>query len=132
MRGCSSAAFHRPPGAPCSPVYNVYTRSSKGVVVAESVPLTARVAPTIAARLKALAAIEDRSVSYLVTEALERYLADEEWQLAEIQAAVAEADAPDAQVVAQEDLERWAAQIGSNPDLPPPTGRPRGDRASAA
>jgi predicted transcriptional regulator len=113
-------------------VYNVYTRSSKGVVVAESVPLTARVAPTIAARLKALAAIEDRSVSYLVAEALERYLADEEWQLAEIQAAVAEADAPSAYVIAQEDLETWAEQIGSNPDVPPPAGRPRGNRASAA
>jgi len=104
----------------------------EGVVVAESVPLTARVSPTIAARLKILAAIEDRSVSYLVAEALERYLADEEWQLAEIQAAVAEADAPSAQVIAQEDLERWAEQIGSNPDVPPPPGRPRGDRASAA
>ena len=113
-------------------MYNVYTRSSKGVVVAESVPLTARVARTIAARLKTLAAIEDRSVSYLVAEALERYLADEEWQLAEIQAAVAEADAPNARVVAQEDLERWAEQIGSNPEVPPPAGRPGGDRASAA
>jgi predicted transcriptional regulator len=113
-------------------VYNVYTRSSKGVVVAESVPLTARVAPTIAARLRTLAAIEDRSVSYLVAEALERYLADEEWQLAEIQAAVAEADAPSAHVIAQEELERWAEQIGSNPDVPPPAGRPRGDSASAA
>ena len=100
--------------------------------MAESVPLTARVAPTIAARLKTLAAIEDRSVSYLVAEALERYLADEEWQLAEIQAAVAEADAPSAHVIAQEDLERWAEQIDSNPDAPPPAGRPRGDRASAA
>jgi len=38
----------------------------------------------------------------------------------------------DAHVIAQEDLERWAEQIGSNPNVPPPAGRPRGDRASAA
>ena len=30
------------------------------------------------------------------------------------------------------DVESTAEQIGSNPDVPPPAGRPRGDRASAA
>jgi RHH-type transcriptional regulator, rel operon repressor / antitoxin RelB len=86
----------------------------------ESVPLTARVAPSIAARLKALAAVEDRSVSYLVAEALERYLAEEEWQVAEIQAAIAEADAPEASFVAQAELEAWAEQVQAKPEKPAP------------
>ncbi|MGI9149195.1 MAG: CopG family ribbon-helix-helix protein [Chloroflexota bacterium] len=81
--------------------------------MAESVPLTARMAPSIAARLKALAAVDDGSVSYLVAEALERYLADEEWHVGEIQATVAEADAPHAALVGQVDLERWEEQIRS-------------------
>jgi predicted transcriptional regulator len=112
-------------------VYKVYTRT-RWVRVAESVPLTARVAQSIAARLKALAAVEDRSVSYLVAEALERYLAEEEWQLAEIEAAIAEADAPTASNVSQADLEAWADQLQTTPNAPFPAGQPRGDRAPAA
>jgi predicted transcriptional regulator len=100
--------------------------------VTESVPLTARVASSIAARLKTLAVAEDRSVSYLIAEALERYLADEEWQVAEIQAAIAEADAPDAAFVAQSVLEAWAEQVLAKPETPPPTGQSLGNRAPAA
>jgi predicted transcriptional regulator len=100
--------------------------------VTESVPLTARVASSIAVRLKTLAVAEDRSVSYLVAEALERYLADEEWQVAEIQAAIAEADAPDAAFVAQSDLEAWAEQVLAKPETRPPTGQSLGNRAPAA
>lgn len=113
------------------PVYNVYNRS-RWPFVTETIPLTARVAPGIAARLKALAAVEDRSVSYLVAEALERYLADEEWQVAEIQTAIAEADAPDASFVTQTDLEAWAEQVQTKPDTPRPSGQSLGDRAPAA
>ena len=98
----------------------------------ETVPLTARVSLSIAARLKALAAAEDRTVSYLVAEALERYLADEECQVAEIKAAIAEADAPDASFVTQTDLEAWAEQVQAKPDTPRPSGQPPGDRAPAA
>jgi predicted transcriptional regulator len=52
----------------------------------EHAPLTASVTPSILARLRGLAAVKDCSVSHLVTEALERYLADKEWQAAEIEA----------------------------------------------
>ena len=95
----------------------------------ESVPLTARVATSLAIRLKALAAAEDRSVSYLVGEALARYLAEEEWQVAESQAAVAAADAPGAPFIDQADMEAWFAQLQRDPNAPPPPGQPRGDRA---
>jgi predicted transcriptional regulator len=68
----------------------------------------------------------------LVADALERYLADEEWQVAEIQAAIAEADAPEAAFVAQGDLEAWAEQLQAKPETPAPAGHPLGDRAPAA
>jgi RHH-type transcriptional regulator, rel operon repressor / antitoxin RelB len=112
-------------------VDNVYTRA-RWASVAESVPLTAREAPRIAARLRSLAAVKGRSVSHLVAEALERYLADEEWQVAEIQAAIAEAAAPDAAFVDQAELEAWAEQVQVQPETPPPTGQSLGNRAPAA
>jgi predicted transcriptional regulator len=105
---------------------------SRRKILSDTVPLTARVAATLAARLKALAAVEERSVSYLVAEAVERYLADEEWQVGEIQAAIAEADAPDAGFTSQEDVETWARQIASRSDTPTPSRRSRRRRAPAA
>jgi RHH-type rel operon transcriptional repressor/antitoxin RelB len=100
--------------------------------VTDSVPVTARVAPSIAQRLKALAIVEDRSVSYLIAEALTRYLADEEWQVSEIQAAITEADAADALYVSQSELEAWSGQLQGKPDTPPPAGHSLDDRAPAA
>ena len=76
--------------------------------------------------------VEDRSVSYLVAEALERYLAAEEWQIAEIQSSIAEADAPDASFVAQNELEAWAEQLDTRPEMPPPAGQSLGHHAPAA
>src|ERR1700694_183743 len=102
------------------------TLAAGGRFGTETLPLTARVAPSIVARLKALAAVEDRSVSYLVADALERYLADEEWQVAEIQAAIAEADAPDAPFVGQDVLEAWAQQVKAKPETLSLTGQPLG------
>jgi RHH-type rel operon transcriptional repressor/antitoxin RelB len=72
----------------------------------KTVPITARVAPSIVDRLKSLAEAEERSVSFLVAEALERYLADEEWQVAHIQAAVARAKETDpSEYISNEDVE---------------------------
>ena len=97
----------------------------------DSLPITARVPASVAARLKALAAAEDRSVSYLVGEALERYLDDEEWQVAEIQAAIVEADAEDdASMMTQEEAE--ASLRGYLKSLKTPSRRKRGDHDSAA
>jgi predicted transcriptional regulator len=110
----------------------VYIRSSRRKIVSDTVPLTARVAATVAARLKTLAAVEDRSVSYLVAEAIERYLGDEEWQVAEIQSVVDEADSPEASFVDQADIETWARQVGSRTDTPSPSEKSRGKRAPAA
>jgi predicted transcriptional regulator len=53
---------------------------------------TVRVQDEIAAKLDKIAAMSDRSRSYLAAQAIEDYVSKEEWQLAEIQAGLTEAD----------------------------------------
>jgi predicted transcriptional regulator len=53
---------------------------------------TIRVSEEVAAKLDTLAQKLDRSRSYVAANAIEDYVAREAWQLAEIEAGVAEAD----------------------------------------
>ena len=54
---------------------------------------TIRVPDETAERLNHLAEKQDRSRAYIAAKAIEDYVAREEWQLAEIEAGLAEADA---------------------------------------
>ncbi|TCQ11480.1 MULTISPECIES: CopG family ribbon-helix-helix protein [unclassified Rhizobium] len=56
---------------------------------------TVRVPDETAARLDQLAEKLDRSRSYVAAQAIEDFIAREEWQLAEIEAGVADADRGD-------------------------------------
>jgi len=58
--------------------------------------LTVRVKPDTKERLDNLARITRRSKSYVIEEALEQYLAVNEWQIKGINEALAEADSPGA------------------------------------
>ena len=62
---------------------------------AVSTTMTIRLDEELKQRLDRLAKATDRSKSYLAAEALRDYVAINEWQVQEIQAAVAEADAGD-------------------------------------
>ncbi|MEJ5081348.1 CopG family ribbon-helix-helix protein [Ochrobactrum sp. MYb379] len=53
---------------------------------------TVRVQDDVARKLDKIAALSDRSRAYLAAQAIEDYVVREEWQLAEIQARIAEAD----------------------------------------
>ena len=53
---------------------------------------TVRVPDETAARLDQLAEKQDRSRSYMAARAIEDFIAREDWQLAEIEAGLAEAD----------------------------------------
>ena len=57
--------------------------------------MTIRLEPAIKRRLNRLAAATSRSKSFLAAEAIREYIATNEWQIQEIRAAVAEADAGD-------------------------------------
>lgn len=53
---------------------------------------TVRVSDDTAKRLDQLAERQDRSRSYMAAKAIEDFVAREEWQLAEIEAGIAEAE----------------------------------------
>jgi predicted transcriptional regulator len=55
--------------------------------------ITARIDATLKAKLDALARSTRRSKSYLAAEAIAAYVALNEWQIAEIEAGIAELDA---------------------------------------
>ena len=59
-------------------------------------PLVVRVSDETRQKIDALAKSRGRSLNYVVNEAIDRYLTEEEWLIDEISAAVAEGNAPDA------------------------------------
>ena len=67
--------------------------------------LNVRMSTTTKDALEALAQATGRSKNHHVIEAIERYLAEQSWQIAEIQAGIADLDAgrsvPQAQVAAE-------------------------------
>ncbi len=60
-----------------------------------SVTMTVRLEDEIKERLESLAASTQRSKSFLAAEAIRQFVESNEWQVAETQAALAEADAGD-------------------------------------
>ncbi len=80
-----------------------------------STTLSVRVEPEVKARLDALADATQRSRSFLAAEAIREYVEINEWQLQEIQNAVAEADAGD--FVSEDELaslaRKWRVDAGA-------------------
>jgi RHH-type transcriptional regulator, rel operon repressor / antitoxin RelB len=60
-----------------------------------STTMTIRLEPAIKRKLDRLSAATSRSNSFLAAEAIREYVANNEWQVQEIRAAMAEADAGD-------------------------------------
>ena len=74
--------------------------------------VTVRVKPSTKTRLEALANATKRSKSYVIEEALERYLDVNEWQIEGITKALAEADKPDAVFVDHDEvLAKWENKL---------------------
>jgi RHH-type transcriptional regulator, rel operon repressor / antitoxin RelB len=67
----------------------------KHAIRAMSTTMTVRVEDEIKDRLDRLAESTQRTKSFLAAEAIREYVENNEWQIAEIQAALAEADAGD-------------------------------------
>lgn len=59
-------------------------------------PLIVRVSEETRRKIDALAQSRGRSLNYVLNEAIDRYVSEEEWLIDEIGAAIAEADASDA------------------------------------
>lgn len=73
----------------------------------DSTTLTVRLAPQVKRRLESVALRVRRSKSFLAAEAIEEFLAVQEWQIAAIKEGIAAADRGD--LVPHEDVRAWAA-----------------------
>jgi RHH-type rel operon transcriptional repressor/antitoxin RelB len=81
--------------------------------------ISARIPEELEAKLEALAISSNRPKGFLLTEALERYVEREAWQLRKIDEAVRAADESGA-FISQEAMERWILSWGTDAELPPP------------
>ena len=75
-------------------------------MIAMSTTMTIRLEDEVKERLDRLAEATDRSKSFLAAEAVRTFIENNEWQIAEIQSAIKEADAGD--FAADRDVEKLA------------------------
>jgi predicted transcriptional regulator len=73
--------------------------------------LSIRLDPEVRQRLEALARQSKRSKSFLAAEAIAAFVAQEEWQLAEVEAGIAEVEA--GQSVPHDEVVGWLKSWGS-------------------
>ena len=81
-------------------------------------PVSVRLDPELNERLASIAAALDRPKSWVIEQAVMDFVAVQEWQLAAIDEAIAEADA--GKVVAHEDVVAWVRSWGKPDELPMP------------
>ena len=86
--------------------------------MADSTTLTVRVTPELKRRLESVALHVRRSKSFLAAEAIEEFLAVQEWQIAAIKEGIAAADRGD--LIPHEDVRAWAGSFGSRRKLTRP------------
>jgi predicted transcriptional regulator len=83
----------------------------------DSTTLTVRLDRSVKRRLDALARSTKRSKSFLAAEAIEEFVAVQEWQIAGIEAALESLDRGES--VPHEEVEAWAASLGTDDEAPP-------------
>jgi predicted transcriptional regulator len=80
--------------------------------------LSVRLKPEIKRRLAKLAKTSGRSSNFLISDAVESYVADQEWLLAEIRQAGRQIRS--GHYVTHEDMKAWLLSWGTDRELPPP------------
>lgn len=94
--------------------------------MADSTTISVRISKATKDRLARLADSTKRSQAFLAAEAIEEFLDLNEWQVAHIEKAIAEADAS-GPFVAHEDVSAWVESLGTEEELPPPRATIRRD-----
>jgi predicted transcriptional regulator len=84
----------------------------------KSATLSVRLKPAIKKRLAKLAKTSGRSSNFLISDAVESYVADQERMLAEIRKA--DRQVASGHYVKQDDMKAWLLSWGTNRELPPP------------
>ncbi len=97
------------PGAAC---YNVFMKNTR------SETLSVRLRPDVKKRLAKLAAESGRSSNFLISDAIEAYVADQERLLAEIRESGR--DVASGHYIRHEDMKAWLLSWGTKHELPPP------------
>lgn len=85
-----------------------------------SATITVRVDEQLKNRIEKISKATDRTVSYLVSQALDRVVAEEEWQIGEIKRRVELADKPGAKFIDHEEVEAWLNTWGTKKERKPP------------
>ncbi len=83
-----------------------------------SATLSIRLKPEIKKRLARLAKVSGRSSNFLISDAVEAYVADQERLMAEIRQA--ERQVKSGHYVRHEDMKAWLLSWGTERELPPP------------
>jgi predicted transcriptional regulator len=95
-----------------------------------SATLSVRLKPETKKRLARLAKVSGRSSNFLISDAVESYVADQERMLGEIRQA--ERQVKSGHFVRHEDMKAWLLSWGTDRELPPPKcacGREHDDEA---
>jgi RHH-type transcriptional regulator, rel operon repressor / antitoxin RelB len=83
-----------------------------------SATLSIRLKPEVKKRLAKLAKVSGRSSNFLISDAVESYVADQEKMLAEIRDA--DREVKSGHYVRHEDMRAWLLSWGTDRELPPP------------
>jgi len=86
--------------------------------MADSTTITVRLDKAVKKRLEAAAARVRRSKSFLAAEAIEEYLAVQDWQVEAIKQGIAAADR--GETVPHDRVKAWAESLGTRKELPRP------------
>ena len=88
--------------------------------MSETTTITVRLDAALKTKLEELSKSTQRSKSWLAAEAIAAYIDQEAWQIQQIEAAVEQADSPDAEWVAHEEVFAWLKTWGTGEETTPP------------
>jgi RHH-type rel operon transcriptional repressor/antitoxin RelB len=86
--------------------------------MSDSTTITVRLNKAVKKRLETAAARVRRSKSFLAAEAIEEYLAIQDWQVEAIKQGIAAADR--GETVPHDKVKAWAVSLGTRKELPRP------------
>jgi RHH-type transcriptional regulator, rel operon repressor / antitoxin RelB len=88
--------------------------------MSETTTITVRLDASLKAKLESLAQNTQRSKSWLAAEAIAAYVEQESWQIQAIEVALEQADRPETEWIAHEDVSTWLKTWGTENETTAP------------
>jgi RHH-type transcriptional regulator, rel operon repressor / antitoxin RelB len=98
----------------------VYNLTPSEETMTQSETVTIRLSAEVKSKLEALAASTNRSKSWLASQAIAAYVAEQSWQIQQIEAAITLADSDQAVWVENDDVNAWLTSWGTTDERPTP------------